>query len=107
MIESESIPRASRLTLNAIKDEQEQVESLLEGLLIFPNQSGLHSAYKKSISVFEHEQIFLTQQEEMNKEVYNSIRASQKKILKIFRKEINNPSRRTDVVANAGTCGSC
>ena len=106
MIESESIPRASRLTLNAIKDEQEQVESLLEGLLIFPNQSGLHSAYKKSISVFEQEQLFLSQKE-TNKEVYNSIRASQKKILKIFRKEINNPSRRTVVDNNPGTCGSC
>ena len=94
--------RSKEITIDSIKEEHEQMEELLEGLLIFPNLSGLHRGYKLAEVLFAHEQqILLSVKDAMDKTDVTSVTDRQKKILKIFRKEINNPSP-------AGlNCGSC
>lgn len=84
-------PKSTTITIDSIEQQQEKIEDVLEGLLIFPNQGGLHSAYKKTESLFENEQILM---KGFEKETYDLVRESQKKIMKIFRKEMNNPPKK-------------
>lgn len=101
-------------SVDSIMEEHEQMEELLEGLLIFPNLSGLRRGYEKTESLFEHEQQMLlrvampmdsndhTADHSTNfKEACSTIRESQKKILEIFRKEMNDPS------PGGNACTSC
>lgn len=85
-------PEGDTITIDKIEEEQEEVEDILEGLLIFPNQKILQSAWNKMEILFGHEKTLMKQSGFIAQEAYDSQLETQSHILTIFHKEMNGSS---------------
>jgi hypothetical protein len=97
-------PEGDIITMDwdTIEEEQEEVEDILEGLLIFPNQKILQSAWNKMETLFGHEKT-LMKQSGFAQEAYDSQLETQGHILNIIHKEMNVSLQ---VRASNPDCGS-
>jgi hypothetical protein len=84
------------ITMDTIENEQEQVEDILEGLLIFPSRGVLQSAWNKMETLFGHEQTLMKQSGLFAQEAYDSQLETQSHILNIFHQEMNGSKPASD-----------
>ena len=75
-------------SMEDIESEHEEIEELLEGLLIFPNQNGLRKVSKRLRALFEHEERWMQDSGSSNS-AYEAHATSKTKILELVDREMN------------------
>lgn len=76
------------ISIDGIVDEHEEIEDLLEGLLIFPDQKGLRNASKRIQVLFEHEKSFM-ETSGFSNSAHDSHAKTKTAILQIIDREMN------------------